>query len=1209
TVGTELLVNTATAGSQFEQQITALSNGGFVVTWTDSSQGVGGATGDTSEYAVKAQVFGADGTAVGTELLVNTATAGSQSHAQITALSNGGFVVTWTDFSQGVGGAAGDTSAYAVKAQVFNPIDFVGAIAQTDFVLKGIGMSVSDIDANGGIETITLAVDEGGLTATAGDSGVTIVSGNGTGSVLISGTIAQLNAFLGSGGSSNLVYLNDSDTPAASATLSLTIDDGGNTGAGGALTDTATVTFAITEVNDAPVMAPVTQPTAIVEITDASAQDIAAVSGTLSVTDVDSSDNLTAQAGVPVISWSGGVLTAAQQSALTGALASGALTLGTAASNGGVVGIGYSWDPASADLDFLASGQTLTISYDVTVSDGTATSGSQKLTFTIDGTNDAPVLNAAIDPAITSAEYATLPGVGGGTLVSDLVARIGDGGLDNVTDVDSTIIGIAITGQNTTNGTWYFSTNDGASWSVITAPTYAHALTLTPEARVFFVPDAGFSGVVGDGLTIRAWDGNGGSNGSYSNASTYGGTTGYSTNTDMVSISVSSINHAPVAMDDALPVAGPGQGEFLVNQAFLNNQEVPAITALKGGGFVVTWTSEDGQSADTSGSAIKARILDAQGNETVSEFLVNETYENDQQYSAITALEGGGFVVTWQFGNGQSAAAGDTAIMARIFDAAGNETVSEFLVNEVYQDRQYYPSIAALEGGGFVVTWVSFDRQSADFSSSAIKARIFDAQGNETVSELLVNEIYSNSQSNPAITALEGGGFVVTWASTDQRSADTSGEAIKARIFDAQGNATVSEFLVNEVYESAQRDPAITALEGGGFVVAWTSYDQQSADTSSFAIKARIFDAQGNETVSEFLVNQVYQDTQYTPTITALEGGGFVVTWMSQDVQSPDTSGSAIKARIFDALGSETVSEFVVNEVYQGYQYEPAITALAGGGFVVTWKSYDGQSADVSGTAIKARIFDAQGNPVVTQTDTSEDTVFQIDVADVLGNDTDADGDTLKVLEVDATSVNGASITLIDSDSDGTFDRIDYDPTIAAAIQALGEGDTLEDSFTYTISDGNGGEATATVTITVRGADEAPVLGDAGDNLLFGGAGGDLLNGGAGSDTLTGGDGADTFVFDAAALADADADICDLIADYNIAEGDVIDLSALLGSETVVGHVADYVKMNGAYLEVDVDGTAGAEGFVQIAEFTDIPAALGLRILVDEDPSAVTVVI
>ena len=64
-------------------------------------------------------MFAADGTRVGTELLVNTATASSQDSPQITALANGGFVVTWQTTANGVGGATGDISGDAVKAQVF----------------------------------------------------------------------------------------------------------------------------------------------------------------------------------------------------------------------------------------------------------------------------------------------------------------------------------------------------------------------------------------------------------------------------------------------------------------------------------------------------------------------------------------------------------------------------------------------------------------------------------------------------------------------------------------------------------------------------------------------------------------------------------------------------------------------------------------------------------------------------------------------------------------------------------------------------------------------------------------------------------------------------------------------------------------------------------------------------------------------------------
>jgi len=65
------------------------------------------------------------------------------------------------------------------------------------------------------------------------------------------------------------------------------------------------------------------------------------------------------------------------------------------------------------------------------------------------------------------------------------------------------------------------------------------------------------------------------------------------------------------------------------------------------------------------------------------------------------------------------------------------------------------------------------------------------------------------------------------------------------------------------------------------------------------------------------------------------------------------------------------------------------------------------------------------------------------------------------------------------------------------------------------------------------------LIGDAGDDLLSGRGGDDILAGGAGADRLEGGRGADLFVF-----AEADAGR-DLIADFNAAQGDRIDLSGI----------------------------------------------------------------
>ncbi len=221
-VGTEILVNTSTRGTQSAAKITALSNGGFVVTWRDLS----GTAPDTDSNAVRAQVFTAAGAKVGTEIFVNTATTGSQNLPEITALPNGGFVVTWRDSSA----TAPDTSGVAVRAQVFN----VGptAVEQVALSLKNTGFTVTDPDA-GDVLTVTLSTTYGRLTVTAGTSGAS-VSGSGTATVTLTGTAAQIAALLNSDGTSTVSFLANTSTPPASATLTLAADDG----AGGAASTT-----------------------------------------------------------------------------------------------------------------------------------------------------------------------------------------------------------------------------------------------------------------------------------------------------------------------------------------------------------------------------------------------------------------------------------------------------------------------------------------------------------------------------------------------------------------------------------------------------------------------------------------------------------------------------------------------------------------------------------------------------------------------------------------------------------------------------------------------------------------------------------------------------------------------------------------------------------------------------------------------------------
>ncbi|MDX8355765.1 tandem-95 repeat protein [Cognatiyoonia sp. IB215182] len=530
---------------------------------------------------------------------------------------------------------------------------------------------------------------------------------------------------------------------------------------------------------------------------------------------------------------------------------------------------------------------------------------------------------------------------------------------------------------------------------------------------------------------------------------------------DVFALEITSVNDAPVTLNDIV-----GTSEFRVNEFTHSSQVYPSVTALANGHFVVTWESNGGQQGDTSESAIKARIFDENGDEIVSEFLVNEFTNGVQSWPSVTALTNGHFVITWQSDDAQQDDTSSTAIKASIFDENGVEIVSEFVVNEFTDGPQRLPSVTALTDGQFAVSWESLDQQQGD-TDWAIKASIFDATGSEIVSEFLVNEFTNGAQHDPSITALTNGHFVVTWASWDQQQGDTSSTAIKARILDTDGNEIVTEFRINEFTNSAQTNPSVTALADGNFVVTWMSNDGQQGDASGGGIKASIFDANGDAIASEFLVNEYTTHYQSYPSVTTLANGHFVVTWASKGSQQGDDD-YAIKARIFDATGNEIVSEFLVNEVTHGPQWDPSVTALADGGFVITWESGDRQQGDAS-SAIQARIFDANG--VAQNPDPiTEDAVALIEIATLLGNDSDVDGDVLTMTAVDATSAHDATLML---NTNGT---ISYDPTGAADVQALAEGETLTDTFTYTVKDGHGGESTTSVSVIVHGTNDAPVV-------------------------------------------------------------------------------------------------------------------------------------
>ncbi|HEX8262981.1 MAG TPA: cadherin repeat domain-containing protein, partial [Allosphingosinicella sp.] len=396
-----------------------------------------------------------------------------------------------------------------------------------------------------------------------------------------------------------------------------------------------------------------------------------------------------------------------------------------------------------------------------------------------------------------------------------------------------------------------------------------------------------------------------------------------------------------------MPVYIRTRDEFAINSFWADNQTAPSVATFADGGFVVIWGTLDG-AQDGDSSAIKGQLFDSAGSKVGTEFRVNTLPAGSQFTASVATLGNGNFVVTWvTSGTDPYAMDGSDGIKAQMYNSWGWPVGSEFQVDSAFTGSMFTPVVAALANGGFVISW-------ADSNGFNIKAQIFDSAGSPVGDNFTLNANTSGSQDSADITALANGGFVATWTTQDS-SADGSGEAVKAQVFSATGARVGGEFLVNSQAAEGQYDASVTALAGGGFVITWATRDP-AQDGSSGAVKGQIFNSSGAKVGGEFLVNTAAADIQREAVVTGTPDGGFVVAWTNYS-SSQDGSGFAIKAQAFDSAGAKVGSEMLVNTLTSGSQFLPDIATLADGRVIVTWTSTTG---DGEGYAVRAQILGTQ---------------------------------------------------------------------------------------------------------------------------------------------------------------------------------------------------------------------------------------------------------
>ncbi len=385
--------------------------------------------------------------------------------------------------------------------------------------------------------------------------------------------------------------------------------------------------------------------------------------------------------------------------------------------------------------------------------------------------------------------------------------------------------------------------------------------------------------------------------------------------------------------------------EFQVNSytgGDQNSSPIPAqsVTALSNGDFVVAWDS-DGQ--DGSGKGAFAQIFSSDGTKKGSEFQVNTGTQNNQEHPTVTALDDGGFIIAFMSYGQDGESSNYTNSYAQRYDASGATVGSQFILHNNSNQYQHMPVVTALDNGKFVATW-----QAQYTNQYKVYSRIFDSNNTPTGVEFMVNTSTSGMQHHADTVKLKNGDFVVAWVDTGQQSTGIYGQR-----FDSTGNKLGGEFQVNSYTASDQQEPAVTALDDGGFVVSWQSNGQ---DGDGYGIFAQRYDASGNAVGSEFQVNTTTSNSQEFSTGEGLSDGGFLIAWTSN---LQDGSGYGVFGQRFDQNGSSVGNEFQINTYTTNDQDRISLAQLANGNVIATW---DSNGQDGSGDGVFAQILDVSIN-------------------------------------------------------------------------------------------------------------------------------------------------------------------------------------------------------------------------------------------------------
>ena len=305
----------------------------------------------------------------------------------------------------------------------------------------------------------------------------------------------------------------------------------------------------------------------------------------------------------------------------------------------------------------------------------------------------------------------------------------------------------------------------------------------------------------------------------------------------------------------------------IVNTTLTGVPDLSNIAQLANGNLLVTWTSDhvtgDGAPA---GTEVFAQLFDPLGTQIGTEFRINQasTVDNEGD-SDIVALPDGGFLVIYHDRDFNDL--GGSNIRLERFDATG-APVAENSVVVSDSGSATFPNFANPRGAASSATSVMVVYDKIEAGISGVFFKIYnpttDTYGAETA--LLTG----GTTQNGDVAVLTNGNYVAVAERTD------GDDLLTYRIMNSAGANVLGATFVIGTNTNAESDfePSVTALTGGGFAIVWTNTDLVDSD-----IVYRIYDAAGVQTGSGLITNGSATNNNNEPVVTGLADGSFIIAY------------------------------------------------------------------------------------------------------------------------------------------------------------------------------------------------------------------------------------------------------------------------------------------------------------------------------------------